>query len=110
MVKLNIPDKIKVGAHWYTIVFDKGFTINRNYSGESNFRTLTITLDNSEVRPKSVIEENFVHEMLHAMLTNAGFYKPSDVSMDITEEELVERLTPILYQVLVDNVLQKEVK
>ena len=109
-MKLNIPERIKIGAHWYSVSYDSTLSIKYNFAGTTNFPTLQITLDNADEKPRSVLEETFVHEILHTAMIHSGFYKSETEPFQISEEELIGRLAPILYQILVDNVLQKEEK
>lgn len=93
-----IPKKVKVGGMEYTVEEKEFVEIDgdKNYLGKVNYVTTQIeVLDN--VRK----EETFVHELLHAIFFEAGYQEQ--------EEEMIDRVSKVLYQVLKDNqgLLQK---
>lgn len=89
-------EKVKVGGVVYTIDWEKDVVIidgDTHYSGCIKYTTSEIEIlqGMSDGRQK----ETFSHELIHAMLFEAG-YKEHD-------EELVERLGAVFSQVLQDN-------
>lgn len=106
-MKLIIPQRLKVGAHWYTVELKKDYHVMERSSASTQKAPLKMIIDNSEYRPHSIIEENFIHEILHAIFTEIGFHWTTDREFTTTEENLVERLAPVLYQILVDNKIQE---
>jgi hypothetical protein len=90
-----LPQNVKVGGLKYKIV-EKSFVEighSRNYDGACDYGNTTIEILDSLSDSKK--EEVFIHELTHAIFENAGY---SD-----HDEEMVDRLSKVLYQVLKDN-------
>ncbi|EAF6697317.1 hypothetical protein AUQ54_01695 [Listeria monocytogenes] len=87
-------EKIKVGGIWYEIKEVPAVTIagDKNYLGACDYDNQSIEILESlpEARKKQV----FIHELTHAMLYEAGYTEH--------DEELVERLSIVAYQVIED--------
>jgi len=95
---MKIPEKIKVAGHVYKVKWDDRYLTNEGYVGLSIHNKLLIYLCKKyrgNILAKSVIEETFLHEILHCIDTN---YNNHELS-----EEQVDRLSEGLYQVLKDN-------
>jgi len=95
---MKIPDKIRVAGHTYKIVWDDKYLTNEGYVGLSVHNKLLIYLCKKyrgEKLSKSIIEETFLHEILHTIDANYNNHSLS--------EETVDRLSEGLYQVLKDN-------
>lgn len=95
VVKLLIPNKVKIAGINYIIeqkevVIIEGGT---NYAGACDPKNARIEI--LEDMPIERKEETFVHELFHAILFESGF--------SVHDEELVDRSSRILYQVLKDN-------
>jgi hypothetical protein len=88
---MDIPTRIKIGAHWYKILFvpqvDEEGSFGEVSDADCEIRIL------ASLTP-SQMEETLIHEILHAL-------GPS------LEEHEVDRLGFGLHQVLVDNQLLK---
>lgn len=90
-----IPNKVNVAGVTYSVE-EKDIVIvgsGIDYAGSCNYKDAKISIlqDMSDERK----EETFVHELFHAVLFEAGF--------DEHDEELVDRASRVLYQVLKDN-------
>lgn len=89
---MNIPDKVKVGAHWYDIclvdVVDK---VSPRF-GEADILNTTITIDRTVSR--SIQEQCLLHEVIHVLEHLTGF--------EFSEEQ-VSSLASGIYCFLVDN-------
>ena len=95
---MKIPKRIKVAGHWYEVIFDDIKLTNEGLVGLSVHNQLIIYLCNKyrgEKLNKTIIEETFLHEILHTVDTNYNNHSLS--------EETVDRLSEGLYQVLKDN-------
>ena len=95
---MKIPDKIRVAGHTYKIVWDDKYLTNEGYVGLSVHNKLLIYLCKKyrgEKLSKSIIEETFLHEILHTIDANYNNHS--------LNEETVDRLSEGLYQVLKDN-------
>jgi len=103
---IKIPKKLKVGAHIYKIIQESRVISLTDMSGLQKKIQLSITLDSH--LPQSIQEEIFIHEVLHSVFSEAGYGDDENTKFKTTEEMLVERLTPVLYQILCDNLLQEE--
>lgn len=97
---MKIPNKIKVGGFEYKVVRNYRFK-ETALAGQAHHRTLEIRLSDVETNglkyPKSKVEETFLHELLHCVdnVYNCGKL----------DEDMVDRLSNGLYQVLEDNKL-----
>jgi hypothetical protein len=63
---------------------------------ETLIQAVNIELDLSLCRTRK--EQTFVHELLHACFKEAGY--------DEQDEEMIDRVSTVLYQVLKDNQLE----
>ncbi|WP_243356911.1 hypothetical protein [Bacillus litorisediminis] len=90
-----IPNKVKVAGIEYETVYKDFIEINgdRNYQGSCDYLNTQIDIlqDLSETKKEQV----FVHELIHAVFHEAGFKEQ--------DEDMVNRLGIVLYQVLKDN-------
>ena len=87
-----------MAGHVYKIVWDDKYLTNEGYVGLSVHNKLLIYLCKKyrgEKLSKTIIEETFLHEILHTIDTNYNNHSLS--------EETVDRLSEGLYQVLKDN-------
>ena len=96
---MNIPEKVKIGAHEYTIVFrddldDENFGVCRPHR-------LKIFIDSTV--PRSQQEETFFHECGHAIRHALG---QQDRDADV-EETIVQPLFYMIYLFLKENDLLK---
>lgn len=97
---MNIPDKVKIGAHEYEIVFKDDFNDDL-FMGMCKPSKLKIFIDGR--LPRSQQEETFIHEVIHAIFAILG--KGSKVEAD--EEAEVQPLGHAFYQFLKENNLLK---
>jgi len=95
---MKIPGKVKVAGQYYKVVWDDEFLSNEGYIGLACHNRLKIFLCKKfrgEKLAKSIIEENVLHEIIHAVDVNYNNH--------LLDEKTVDRLSQGLYQVLVDN-------
>jgi len=95
---MKIPEKVKVAGHEYKIVFDDKYLSDNDLLGEISHKRLIISICESQKGVKlsqSVIEENLLHEILHAIDCNYNNHSLNE--QDITN------MAVGLYQVLKDN-------
>ena len=90
-----LPSKVIVAGVTYTIEEKEYVEINDNANALGS-----CTYDKALIEVKSTMsderkEEVFVHELFHAILNEAGF--------DGHDEDLVNRASKVLYQVMKDN-------
>lgn len=92
-----IPKQIKVGAITYKVEEKETVIIrdNKNYLGSCNYdkQEIEIMADLGKQRKEDV----FIHELTHAIFEGAGY--------DEQDEDQVNRIGKVLYQVLKDNQL-----
>ncbi|WOD61769.1 ImmA/IrrE family metallo-endopeptidase [Niallia taxi] len=95
-----IPNKINVAGIDYSVHFVDFIEIdgNRNYQGSCSYQESEISVLNNLSKNRK--EQVFVHELVHAIFNEAGF--------DAQDEDMVNRLGIVLYQVLKDNKLSFE--
>ena len=91
---------IKIGGRIYTInlvdsVCDETFSTHDNAYGYVDYINSKITIKN-EVS-KNYQQENIIHEILHALLDNAGL---PEENLDKT----IQILTPRIHAFLIDNI------
>ena len=90
-----IPKKVKVAGIDYEVKEVEGILERFNVLGQINYHKGVIELDNSLCQTRK--EQTFVHELLHACFREAGYEEQ--------EEEMIDRVSSVLYQVLKDNKL-----
>ena len=95
---MKIPQKLKVGGHIYKILVSKTSSEQKGHNnwGRTNHGTLNIYIDRELAESKQ--EETFFHELLHAVDHHMG---------SIMKEDVIEKISNGLYQVLKDNNLLK---
>lgn len=107
-MKIIIPDKVKVGGHTYTVELRNDYQAMGRSSASTLKSTLKMIIDCSSYRPLSIVNENFIHELLHTIFNEIGFYWDVNKEFTTTEENLVERIAPVLFQILCDNKIQND--
>ena len=96
---MHIPKTLKVGAHQYKIEFDNNIARDCESDGEHKKNKLTIRIQSGLA--ETYTEEIFIHELLHACFEQMGY----EENKAISEEDLTDRLSKVLYMVLKDNEL-----
>lgn len=90
---MKIPKTLKIGGKVYAVeITDKLSLGNVNYSGEILYNDLIIRICPSA---KAKMEADFVHEMVHGILSHLGYCEH--------DEKEVEELAEALYMVFTDN-------
>jgi len=96
-----IPKKFSLGGVEWTVLYDDEIDLygdNGQCHSDHNVIKLASKTSNVSLSEKA-IEENFIHELLHAIL------KSFDLSIDFSkkeeEERFVKLITPRLHQALV---------
>ena len=95
---MKIPDKVKVGGHYYKVIWDDKRLSDEGFIGLACHNALIIYLCKiyrGEKLAKSIIEENLIHEIIHTVDVNYNNH-----SLD---EDTINRLSEGIYQVLKDN-------
>lgn len=94
--------KIKVGGVYYTIEEKPFIEIdgNKNYAGSCTYTKTRIEL--LETLSNDRKEQTFIHELMHAILNEAGYAEH--------DEDLVERISIVLHQVINENDLKRLLK
>ncbi|RYI25211.1 hypothetical protein EVU96_24795 [Bacillus infantis] len=92
-----MPEFVKVAGIDYVVEFEDYIEIDgsRNYQGVCRFRDAKIGILDSLSSTRQ--EQIFCHELTHAILNECGF--------DEQDEDMVNRFSIVLYQVLKDNKL-----
>ncbi|MBX9972125.1 ImmA/IrrE family metallo-endopeptidase [Cytobacillus firmus] len=88
-----IPNKVKVGGIEYEIIQIEKMEEQFNHLGQILYTKGIIKVD-KELAPDRK-EQVFIHELLHACFYEAGFEEQ--------DEDMVNRLGIVLYQVIKDN-------
>jgi len=107
-MKVTIPSRLQVGAHLWTVEIRNDYRVIEGCVGATSKPALKIIIDKTGGTPESIVNERFVHELLHAVFVEAGFYQNATTEFTITEEQLIERLTPVVHQILCENKIQSD--
>lgn len=88
--------KIKVGGIIYDVESKETVEINqnKNHYGSCDFKSAKIEIANTVNEQRQ--EQTLIHEVMHAVFDEAG------ISLE-NEEDIVNRLSLVWYQVLKDN-------
>lgn len=102
---MKIPDKIKIGGHWYVVKCPHNFTERGDLEGQQDGDALEIRIAGTDSwsgrgRPESVVAATFLHEILHACDFKSGHAVFRD------NEKAIEGIAEMLFQVLRDNKLR----
>ena len=93
-----IPEKVKVTGVEYEVIEVENMERDFNSLGQILYTKGIVKLDKGIVRDRK--EQVFVHELLHACFYEAGFEEQ--------DEDTINRLGIVLYQVLKNNRLFNE--
>ncbi len=99
---MKIPDSLTVGGHNYKVLKDYKFKERTDIHGQCDHTVLEIRLLKTDMSGEiacSKYENNFIHEMLHAIDNTYN-------NANLKEEDIV-RLSEGLYQVLKVNDMLK---
>jgi Zn-dependent peptidase ImmA (M78 family) len=90
-----IPQTVKVAGITYQTKEVDNLSHDHSLYGQVTYANTLIKIDSGLSEEKK--EQVFVHELFHAILHEAGY--------DEHDEEMVRRVSNVLYQVLKDNQL-----
>ena len=97
---MKIPKKLKIGNLTYSVQPMRGDLADAKEAfGDSSVINQTIRISEGITRKK--MEETFIHEIVHSVLNQAGYFTESK------NEIFVKALTNGFYQVLKENKLLK---
>jgi hypothetical protein len=94
---MNIPKQFSIMGHKILVRFDPDFKASTGNVAEVDLQTNMITLQSSLPRlfiHRSILEQNFLHELTHLILENMGESELSD------NEKFVDMFAGLLYQCL----------
>lgn len=91
-----IPDKIDVAGIIYEVEEKEGLVLETGNLGEVIYALTKIRIDSNCSHSKK--EQIFIHEMLHAVFKESGY--------DEQDEDMINRVSITLYQVLKNNKLE----
>lgn len=101
---MKIPEKIKIGGHWFEIIFPYHFSERSDRIAECHHQHKRIRIcdvdENGNTYPIETNMVNLIHESLHAMNYNLD-ERVFDGSPD--GERRCSAFAELIYQVLVDN-------
>lgn len=90
---MNIPKKVKIGGKVYKVEITKNLDLgNSNCSAEIDYLNLVIRVT---PQAKQKMECDFIHELIHAILSHLGYSEQ--------DEKKVDELASALYMVIQDN-------
>ncbi len=100
---MNIPKSIKVGGHTYSVELTKTKDTEKgkHHWGITYLEEKRILLDKE--MPVTQIEETFLHEILHICMHQSRISYDIEDKIELSEEQIVMRLTIPLYQILKEN-------
>ncbi|MYL44596.1 ImmA/IrrE family metallo-endopeptidase [Virgibacillus halodenitrificans] len=90
-----LPPKVNIAGIEYVVREVEGINDRFNTLGMVNYARSVIEIDSDMSKTKK--EQIFIHEVLHACFSEAGF--------DKQDEDVINRVGIVLYQVLKDNKL-----
>lgn len=90
-----IPDKIDVAGIEYDIKEVEGLAEEHGLCGQILYQKGIIKINSDMFQTKK--EQTFVHEMLHSIFNEAGYNEQ--------DEDMINRVSIVLYQVLKGNKL-----
>lgn len=92
----ELVEKVKVGGITYEIKRKESVEVNqdKNYYGVCNFKDAVIEVSTTVNQQRQ--EQTLLHELMHAVFHEAGIEIED-------EEDIVNRSSLVLYQVLKDN-------
>ena len=105
---MKIPKKLKIGNHSYSVVFSRPRDADKGSGnwGACDHSNQKIYID--KLLPKTLLEEVFIHEMLHAVMHEVKLnYDFDSEEKKVSEEDVVNRVAPALLKALRDNNLIK---
>jgi predicted metallopeptidase len=88
-----LPDKVNIAGIEYKVKEVLGLEQKHGLLGQVLYSITEIEIDNRLSKARK--EQVFVHELLHACFYEAGYAEQ--------EEDVVNRVSAVLYQVLKDN-------
>ena len=104
---MKIPRKLKVGASIFSIELTKSKNDERGSGnwGITFLEKRRILLDKE--LPQIQLEETLLHEILHICFHQSRLNYDFDNKVQLSEEQVVNRIIPILHQIFKDNKIIK---
>lgn len=68
---MRLPDEVRIGANDYSVKLVESLLSHSERLGDVTYFNATIRIDNS--LSKSILRETLAHELIHAMLYEAGY-------------------------------------
>lgn len=96
-MKLRIPKELKIGGFYWKVEESLEVGIEGNCYGSLHYTTQTIYLDPRTTLQKK--QQAFIHEVLHAIWWQTSLSK----TKTLIEEEIIQAVSHMLYQVLLEN-------
>jgi hypothetical protein len=90
-----VPEKVNVAGIEYTVKYVQGLEQKHGLMGLVRYGPAEIEIDKTLSDERK--EQVFVHELLHACFFEAGYTEQ--------DEDTVNRVSAVLYQVLKDNII-----
>jgi hypothetical protein len=100
---IKLPEKVKIGGHWYKVIFPYHFKELNKADGQRDGYAMEIRINDRDgsgcQRVDSAIAVTFIHEVFHALdeLTGRNYFKDDD------GEKYLDCLAEMVYGFLVDN-------
>jgi len=102
---MEIPKRIKVGGHWYTVKYPHVYQERTDADGSVTYGNNTIFIGGDSVsgckKPESIVAVNLIHELLHTI--DMTYFNNLCFGEGEEKEQRVSVLSEALLQVLVDN-------
>jgi len=100
---IKLPKKVKIGGHWYKVLFPYHFkeTVNVTAQHDNCANELRVNDRDSggAIKADSNIMVDFIHELLHGADSMANKF----IFGGAEEETRVEMLSEMIFMFLVDN-------
>lgn len=98
---MNLPQTLKIGGFVWQVKVSAEITYEGSCYGSTHWETLTIYLRPSLHPQKQA--ETLLHEVLHIVLWQSGLHHRYQHDDKPDEEQVVQAMSPLLFQVLSEN-------
>ncbi len=100
---MRIPETLKIQGFDWKIASSSEITDAAKAYGLLDIKRQTIYLDCDFSEQKR--DQTLLHELLHACFYHSGLWQRIEEGKNISEEEIVQAVSMVLYQVLKENAL-----